>query len=391
MLRNSVISQAGQVFENVTSGSVGKARDALAGIIPANSKLSGIFRGTSLDPANRDAAAAQVATASNTKETADGVKTLVDLATGKGASGGSGLSNPLAGLPISLPPAISSVPSSIAATITSVSKGEGRLSAISGALGDVFSGAGSVINGTALRTLMGYGVNVTPAERVGAGLGLAGAAAAGTYGVISGIHQGGAGGALKAAGSASGLVGSAVSNISKLVGAASSALKAIPVVGDIAALALPLVGSFFGQGPARRQNQLNQELSANQYIAPQALNVTMDPSGHFADFDARGNLRTSSFSAYPTVRQGMVWEQTHGLFGPPPTYYNVPGTQTSQFGPAAAPQPLIGTLHMNALDTQTGVDFLMKNSHTIASAGAKALQDGHGGFAAEVQRTAAVG
>ncbi|HVY93920.1 MAG TPA: hypothetical protein VHA14_14265, partial [Bryobacteraceae bacterium] len=383
LVRGAAIGQAGQIFGNLTSGLIGKAGNALASIIPAASPLAKIFRGTALDPANKDVGTAQVETAQNTADTVAQLKTISKALTGgSGAPGGDGAT------------------SSVADTIAAVSSGGGRLASISRAISGLTSGAGSVFSGNALATLLGYGTpgaNGNPgtdpslSQRIGAGLGLAGTAAAGTFGIISGIHQGGAGGALTAAGSAAGLVGSAVKNISGVLGAVSPLLKAIPVVGTIAALALPLIGSFFGQGPVRRQNQLNQELSSNQYIAPQALNVTEDPGGHFADFDARGNLRTSSFSPYPTVRQGMVWEQTHGLFGPPPTYYNVPGGQTGQFGPAAPAAPMIGTLNLSAIDSQSGADFLMKNSHAVAAAGAKALQDGHQGFAAEVQHTAARG
>ncbi len=244
------------------------------------------------------------------------------------------------------------------------------------------SGASSVLKGYGLSTLTDPGFNLS--TRVGAGVGLAGAGLAGAYGVYSGLKQGGAGGDLKAAGSAAGLAGAVVSNVSHLLQAASPLLSAIPVVGSIAALALPLLGGFFN-GPQRRANEISKELSEAQYNAPQALNVTQTSSGTFADFDARGNLRGSTFSAIPTVRQQTTWEQTHGLFGGPPSFFQVPGGQTSQFGAPVAP-PVVYNTTINAMDVQSFADFAHKNNAAIGNAAATALQNTHGRLSSEVQR-----
>ena len=119
--------------------------------------------------------------------------------------------------------------------------------------------------------------------------------------------------------------------------------------------------------------------------------MTQSSGGTFADFDARGNLRTSDFSAIPTVRQQSTWEQTHGLFGGPPTFYTVPGGQTSQFGaqvPAPAQAPVVNNNYISAMDVQSFADFANKNHAAIGNAAATALQNAHGRLSSEVQRTA---
>ena len=254
-----------------------------------------------------------------------------------------------------------------------------------------YGGLANPLDGMSV-SLPGY--TPTTGQQIASGVGLAATIGAGTMGIISGLSQGGPRGDLTAAGSAAGIAGAVVGNVAKLLGAATPLLSAIPIIGSIAAVALPLIGSLFGNGPTQRANQINQELSANQYIAPQALNVTQSSNGNFTDFDARGNIRTSDFSAVPTVRQGFVWEQTHGLFGPPPTYYNVPGGQTSQFNPTtAAPAATIVNHNyaagaIQAIDTQTFAEAIDKAHVAVGNAAAKNLQNMHGALATEVQRAA---
>lgn len=309
-----------------------------------------------------------------------------DPASAQAMAAANPLTNPLAAIT-----AMTSLPAAL---------NSGPLGMIAKALSSVGGGIGGALSGSALSTMLGYGtpgVNGQPGtapttgQQIGAGVGLAATLAAGAFGVMAGIHQGGAGGALTAAGSAAGVVGAVVKNISSLMTTVSPLLNAIPVVGSIAAIALPLIGSFLSQGPVQRANQINQELSANQYIAPQALNVTQSSNGNFTDFDARGNIRTSDFSAVPTVRQGFVWEQTHGLFGPPPTYYNVPGTQTGQFNPTT---PVVQHIYqagaIQTMDSASFGEFADRNHVAIGNSAAKNLQQMHGSLATEVGRVAGV-
>jgi hypothetical protein len=149
----------------------------------------------------------------------------------------------------------------------------------------------------------------------------------------------------------------------------------------VTAIALPLLGGMFNN-PLKRENAINKELSEGQYMAPTALNLTQSSNGTYADFDSRGNLRNSTFSPYPETTNPFVWANTHGIFGPPPTYYDVPGGTQQPFSPGAAPQIVI---NMNAIDTQSGVDFIQKNQHVIADATASHLQNVNGRLADAVQ------
>jgi hypothetical protein len=141
-----------------------------------------------------------------------------------------------------------------------------------------------------------------------------------------------------------------------------------------------------------RQNAIAKALQENQYIAPQALNVTQSSGGGFADFDSHGNLRTSNFSPYPQVTEGYTWEQTHGLFGGPPTFYNVPGSQTSQFGPAQPPPEVHNHYwSVNAVDAPSFAKILDDNHMAVGSASAKALRGSHSDFTRAVARYSKVG
>jgi hypothetical protein len=383
LLRKDALSEGSQIFGNVIGQHVLQPMgQAIAGAMP--SSLGGILHGTVLDPANK-------AIESHTKDAADYLKHIDQTISGDPSASGSAPAgvSPSAGAAGSAAGILGGLSS--AAT----SGGTGILGTIAKAIGSIGGGIGSVFSGDALSTLLGQtetkdssgNWNATSTgDRVGAGVGLAATLAGGAFGILSGIHQGGVGGALTATGSAVGSAAVVAENITKLIAPLSSALSVIPIVGSIAAIALPLIGGLLGQGPTQRANQINQQLSSNQYIAPQALNVTQDSGGNFTDFDARGNIRTSDFSAVPTVRQGSIWEQTHGLFGPPPTYYNVPGTQTGQFG-AVTPTTVVNN-NINAMDVQSFAEFADKNHIAIGNAAARNLQNIHGALATEVHRTA---
>lgn len=238
---------------------------------------------------------------------------------------------------------------------------------------------------------MGVPASATLSSRITAGMGFAGALAAGGTAIYSGIKQGGVGGDLKAAGGAAGMAGSLVGSISSLMKLTGPLLSAIPIVGSVLSAALPLIGGLFN-GPQQRSNQLNAELGGAQYIAPTALNVTQSSGGTFADFGYKGNLRDSGFSPYPQVREGSVWEQTHGIFGGPPTFYDVPGGQTGQFGaPVASPSIKQGDTHIwnvNAMDMQSFSDFASRNHMAIGNAVAKNADAGHLSLVRAMKRAA---
>jgi hypothetical protein len=390
LLKKDALSEGGTLFGNVTAPILKSAGEGIASAIPAS--MGKILHGTVFDPANKAIPdAAQAAIMTNTAEAAASLKHIDQNTSGDPAAASSA------------PPGVS--PGGAASSATGIlggltsaasSGGAGVIGTIAKALGSVGGGIGSVFSGNALSMLLGQtetqdaSGNWNPtstSDRVGAGVGLAGTLGAGAFGIISGIHAGGAGGALTAAGSAIGTAAAITTNVAKLMGAVSPFLSAVPVIGSIAAIALPLIGSLLGTGPVQRANQINQELSANQYIAPQALNVTQSSNGNFTDFNARGQIRTSDFSAVPTVRQGSVWEQTHGLFGPPPTYYNVPGTQTGQFNASSAAKPTT-VINVTTMDAGSFADFADKHHIAIGNAAAKNLQNVHGSLATEVHRTA---
>jgi hypothetical protein len=207
------------------------------------------------------------------------------------------------------------------------------------------------------------------------------AAGAGAFAAYQGFSRGGAGGALQGVGGALG------------TGAAIAAMvpggQAVALGLGIASMATSLLGGFLN-GPQRRANAINTELGQDQYIPPTALNVTQSSGGTFADFDARGKLRTSNFSPYPQVTQGFNWEQTHGLFDGPPTFYNVPGGQTSQFGAAQAPAPVVHNHYwsVNTMDSASFNEFAQKNHMAFGNAVAKSIQNAHSSLTAEIQGAA---
>jgi hypothetical protein len=226
--------------------------------------------------------------------------------------------------------------------------------------------------------------SVTQTSNVGTAVSVAAAGIA-AYQAVKDFRRGGAGGALEGTGA--------------LLGAAAI-IDPEPISKAIlagVAMGTSLVGSMINN-PARRAQDISNMLQARQYLAPQALNVTASSAGTFADIGVKGQLRTSNFSPYPLVTQGFVWKQTHGLLGGPPTYYDVPGGQTSQFGsivnPGArtpTPQPPVtvnNNYAVHTLDANSFHDYLQKNNRSVGLATAKSLQDGHSLLTREVQRAA---
>jgi hypothetical protein len=410
LLKKDALSEGGTLFGNVVGPMLQQAGQGVAGAIPGS--WGKTLKGTMLDPGNKAIPdAAQAAIMTNTDKTVGWLAKIYQTISGQTSASDPSSADPASAISMAAANPLTNPLSAMSAMATSslpAALSSGPLAAITKALGLAGGGIGSVFSGNALSNVLGLGTpgattNLsgplagmsvalpgyapTTGQSIASGVGLAATLGAGAFGIVSGLHAGGAGGALTAAGSAVGMAAAITTNVAKLMSVATPFLSAVPIIGSIAAIALPLIGSLLGSGPVQRANQINQELSANQYIAPQALNLTQSSNGNFTDFNARGQIRTSDFSAVPTVRQGSVWEQTHGLFGPPPTYYDVPGTQTGQFNPATAAKPTT-VINVNAMDVASFADFADKHHIAIGNAAAKNLQNVHGALATEVHRTA---
>jgi hypothetical protein len=297
------------------------------------------------------------ATEANTVATAENTAAVTRLTSLSPSGGGGGLVSGGAGISGALAGSSSAAAGGIPADWT----------ALPGA-GGVGWGSGQPVKGS-LGTL-------------GKAVGIGAAVAGGGLAAFQDFRRGGAGGALEGVGAIAGVASTVLPLLSKTLSAAGP-------IGAIAGIGLSLLGSFFNS-KQRRENEINKELSQNQYIAPQALNVSQDGSGNYVDFDARGGLRTSNFRAVPTVSQGFVWEQTHGLFGGPPSFYDVPGNTTSPYSPwpnGAAPQTvnIYQPGSINAIDTQSFHDAMQRNAGSVADAAATALQNQHSRFTSALQ------
>ena len=190
-----------------------------------------------------------------------------------------------------------------------------------------------------------------------------------------GVSQGGIRGDLTAAGSAAGLVGMAVKNIAPLLGAVSPVLNAIPIVGTALSAVLPMIGSLFGTGPQQRANQINTELAKNAFLPNTALDTVQNTNGTLLSMDARGNLRTTSLGALPTVAEPYI-TSTRLTPGGPLSYYNAPGGVTQGYSGTAAgsgqapisnaPTIVNHNYNISAMDVQSFHEFLQRPANSAA-------------------------
>jgi hypothetical protein len=388
--RNFATGQVKQVFSNVAAPVLQQAGHMLGSIVPSGSPLAQLFHGTVFDPANKGVDV-QKQTADNTKNTADQVKGLRDdmramSGAPPSAGAGSGSSADLINLPFNHPglniPGLSTFGSDVAGIFGSGSgvpniagasalfnAGNGStvsqfMSGLGGGgsnpLGAIFSGLST--NGSTATQLTGVqqaGVAVgTAAMLVGAGMS-----------AVKGFQQGGVGGVSK--------------GISSITGAAAM-LDPEPIskaiLGGIAAVS-GFIGAEFGTGPAQRAKQLTNEISKNQYLAPTALNVTQGMNGTYEDFDSRGNIRTSTLSALPTVAEPYI---TSRVVNGQRTYYDAPGNVTAPFtlpGSSSGAAPISNvTYNISALDPQSFHDYVRSpaNARAIGEATADHLEQHDG-------------
>lgn len=227
-------------------------------------------------------------------------------------------------------------------------------------------------------TGMDHGVQPVSTGTPGIGTMAAGglAAAGGTMQAISGFSKGGAKGITQGIGGAL----TAGAGIAAMI--PGGQLVALGL--GIAAGVTDLIGSFMGSSKDLREKAINTEISKDQYLAPTALNTTQGPGGTYEDFDAHGNIRTSSLSALPTVTEPYITSR-HLNGATTASYYDAPGQATSPYsgsptGNGAAPVSNGTTinLHVNAIDTQSGMDFLMNNHMAVGASLAQHLQTHEG-------------
>jgi hypothetical protein len=214
----------------------------------------------------------------------------------------------------------------------------------------------------------GSEVQLTGTQRAGVAASTGAALAVGTYKAIQDFSRGGASGGLSGA--------------SDVLGMASMIPGPQQPFVAAAAMVTGMIGSMMGTGPQQRSKDLFNALSSAQYLAPTALNVTQGMGGTYEDFDARGNLRTSTLSAVPTVAEPYV---TSRVVNGVRTYYDVPGSQTSPYGGGAtgtgqtpvsnAPTTII---NISAVDSQSFHDSLQRNHNAVGEAVATHLQSHEG-------------
>ncbi len=221
-------------------------------------------------------------------------------------------------------------------TMSNVGRGFGAVAGGGGlkAFGQAVSGSPDISTGP------GSATAATPGARVGV---IAGTAAAG-LGVFEGVNTASKGGA---------------KNVTS--GIADTAMAIAPFTGPAApfvmagAMALKMVSSFLGDPKVQRQKEISKKLFQDQYQAPEALNVTSSTRGTFADIGRDGNIRQSSLSPYPRVTTPYL---------DLPYRFNVPGTQSSQYGGGGTIQV---TMHNNisAMDAGSFESFLKKNPNAL--------------------------
>jgi hypothetical protein len=372
VLKSNVLSIGRTVTENAAKEYL------LPALQKATPHFGKLFEGTPFgpDPLKSATDLNTTATIANTAAL-NGLRTIAGSASGGGGGVVSGAIAGGYGSPGNFYAGVGEDGLPIRSTNTSLFPSFSGSSGSTSALSNFESGAGSVFSGQAIKVVGDSGFNT--ATRVGAGVGLGAAAVGGGLTAYSQFKKGGAQGAMGGTGA---ILGTAAAFDPEPISRA---------VLTVAAIALPMLGSMF-DSKQRRANQINQELESNKYQAPTALNVTQSSSGTFASFDARGNIRTSNFSPFPNVTNPSLWEQTHGLFGGPPTWYDVPGRVNSQFGAPVQAPPVVQHIYqagsIQTMDAQSFHDFAHRNAHSIGDAAATALQNSHSRLAGAVQYVA---
>jgi hypothetical protein len=234
------------------------------------------------------------------------------------------------------------------------------------------AGSGYFSNSNPLTNLFNVNGTASPGQMVGAGLQLGGEA----FGTYKGVTQMLKGGAQNAIGG----IGETAMSIAPLTGPALA-----PFVMAGGAL-MSIISSIMGNPVQERQAHINSELMNNQYIAPQAINRTMDISGGYADLNYQGNVRATDLSSVPIIQQAYS-DPRHGVI--------VPGTVISPFGGGGGPvQVPVGdrgayttdsgtgghtvnvTNNVSAIDGDSVAQFFQNNSQALGDGIVTALNKG---------------
>lgn len=120
-----------------------------------------------------------------------------------------------------------------------------------------------------------------------------------------------------------------------------------------AGTALELTSAFLPDLKTQRQKQIQNAIFQDQYLAPQAMNITESGNGSYADLNQFGAVRTSNFSPYPIISNAYL---------DVPRKTVVPGHTISSFGgyqnETGAKNPQVPTYNLNitAMDSKSIMD-----------------------------------
>jgi hypothetical protein len=381
--KDFLTGQARQMFTNVAAPVLQSAGHMLGGVIPSSSQtgiLGTLVHGTVFDAANKgnnDSLTAAKSTAQHTADTVAELKALRTALSGQTGDpstvttpdvfnlplmgGGGGISSALGGL-------FGSSSTLGSSALFNAGNGSGFSQFISG-----LSGAGSNPWKAIFSGMSDNGdteTQLTGAQRAGAAVSTGAQLAGEGYAAYTGFKAGGAKGALAGT---SGVLGMA----SSIPGPQQPYIAAASAITGIAS-------SLLGDPKTKRSGDITNELAKNVYLAPTVMNVVQGMNGTYEDFDSRGNLRTSNFSAVPLVAEPYI---TSRVQDGQRTYYDVPGQVTSPFtpGPRGSGQgPVAGTGgltvivqgDLHAMDAASFHEFIRRpsNSHSVGEAMADHLE-----------------
>jgi len=409
------VGQEKALFENLASIPIGAVSKSLGGAIGGQTDAQGnptflgtLLHGTLLSSANADPAKT---TATNTGETVKQLLLMrgdmksfatgntgaadpnaISAATGSAAAGVAADlplngTNPMLGMLGTTEGFTSSPLAGIASAVSGFGKGfsGGPSAAVSALLDNTPPGTVGWNSDGNPTDQWGNVITQSAATQFGEGASIAGAVGAAGMGIASGLKQGGTSGDLKAA-------SSGLSLGAMLPPPAGPAFAAASTV-------TAMLASVLGQGPVQRAQQITDDINKDQYLAPTALNVTQSMDGTYQSFDARGNLRTSTMRAVPTVAEPYI--TTRELNGSQ-SWYDAPGNVTQPYqggatgtgqnpvgnGPVAGAGPASSHIVIQAMDAQSFTEFADKNSRALGEAVATHLQNHEGRLSNQIRYVA---
>lgn len=147
-------------------------------------------------------------------------------------------------------------------------------------------------------------------------------------------------------------LGSIAGSAATLLPMISTALTAAGPIGAAIGMGLGIAAALMPDPRKKRAERIESSMFENQYMAPEAWNMTMGTNGGYSDLGMFGGVRSSNFSAYPTVansyldvpRRTVVPGRIVSPFG---GYQNVTGAMTS---------PPVYNVTINALDSKSFLD-----------------------------------